>query len=215
MSAHGSALAQGLVGCHACTAVSRLGAPGAHQHCPRCGATLHARKPDSLARTWALLIASAILYVPAMAYPITIAETFGQTSKDTILSGVEYLYTSGQAPIAILVFVASIAVPLLKLIVLASLLISVQCGSRWRPKDRTVLYRLTEWIGRWSMLDIFVVMLLVALVQIGSLATFYPGPGAAAFATVVVLTMLAAMSFDPRLIWDRMELPAKDGTKEA
>jgi paraquat-inducible protein A len=213
MNDRGSALAHGLVGCHACTAVARAPSAGGPRHCARCGAHLHERKKNSLARTWALVIASTILYVPAMAYPVTIAESFGNAQSDTILSGVEFLWNSGQAPIAILVFVASIAVPLLKLLVLYGLLLSVHRGSRWRPRDRTVLYRLTEWIGRWSMLDIFVVMLLVALVQIGSLATFYPGPGAAAFASVVVLTMLAAMSFDPRLIWDRME--GSEGTKDA
>jgi paraquat-inducible protein A len=121
------------------------------------------------------------------------------------MSGVIYFIGSGMWPIALVIFVASILVPMLKLIILTFLLISVQRKSTWRLKDRTRLYRITEAIGRWSMVDIYVVTILVALVNLGSLATIKAGPGAAFFAAVVVITMFAAMSFDPRLIWDAKE----------
>jgi paraquat-inducible protein A len=163
---------------------------------------LHTRKPDSLARSWALLIAAYVLYIPANALPIMYSSTLTGQQADTILSGVVYLWTSGSWPLAAVVFVASILVPLLKLMALTLLLASVQLGTRWRPLDRTRLYRLTELVGRWSMVDIFVVTMLVALVNLRPLAGVEAGPGAVAFGAVVVLTMLAAEAFDPRLIWD-------------
>ena len=129
----------------------------------------------------------------------------GRGEPDTILSGVKELLLGGMWPLALLVFFASITVPVLKLLVLTYLLLSVQFKSRWRPRERTILYRLTESIGRWSMIDIFVIAILVALVKLGSLATIDAGPGAVAFGGVVVTTMFAAMSFDPRLIWDALE----------
>jgi paraquat-inducible protein A len=131
----------------------------------------------------------------------------GRSEADTILSGVKALLIGGMWPLALLVFFASITVPVLKLLVLIFLLLSVQMKSHWRPRERTALYRLTETIGRWSMIDIFVIAILVALVQVGALATITAGPGAVAFGGVVVSTMLAAISFDPRLIWDAMETP--------
>ena len=131
--------------------------------------------------------------------------SFGQGSPDTILSGVVHLIEANQWPIAILVFFASILVPVVKIGVIAFLLISVQMRSSWRPRERTITYRLTEFIGRWSMIDIFMISILVALVKLDAVATVEAGPGAIAFAAVVILTMLSAMSFDPRLIWDRAE----------
>jgi len=205
-----TAAALGLLGCHTCGQVSR--APGSgHAHCPRCGAVLHLRKPDSLARTWALLAAATILYVPANLLPIMTTSSIFGTQSDTIMSGVIYLWDSGSWPLAVVVFVASIFVPLAKLVILAYLAWSVQRRSPFAPGDRLKLYRLVELVGRWSMLDVFVVALLAALVQLRSLAQIVPEAGATAFGAVVVLTMFAAMSFDPRLIWDHAEKGAERG----
>jgi paraquat-inducible protein A len=174
--------------------------------CPRCGARLHSRKPNSIARTWALIIAAFVFYIPANVLPITTVVSFGKAQSDTIMSGVIYFIKTGMWPIALIIFVASIFVPLLKLLILTFLLITVQRKSSWRSKDRTRLYRITEAIGRWSMVDIYVVTILVALVNLGSLATIAARPGAIFFAAVVVITLFAAMTFDPRLIWDAEEL---------
>jgi paraquat-inducible protein A len=193
-----------LVGCHACDQVCRV-RHGAHARCPRCGAALHRRKPHSLARTWALVIAACILYIPANLLPVMTVTSFGHGEPDTILSGVKALIQAGMWPVALLVFFASITVPVLKMVALIFLLISVQRRSRWRARDRTVLYRVVESVGRWSMVDIFMISILVALVNLGAIATILPGPGAIAFAAVVILTMIAAMTFDPRLIWDGQE----------
>jgi paraquat-inducible protein A len=201
-----SALAADYTPCHDCTLLCRLPEHGAHGAlCPRCGAPLHARKPRSLERTWAFLIAASLCYLPANLLPIMKVTSLGRAQADTIMSGVVYLLLHGMWPLAVVVFTASVFVPLLKLAILFGLLVSVQRGSRWRPVDRTRLYRITEAIGRWSMVDIFVVTILVALVRLGNLATVEAQTGAVFFGAVVVLTMLAAESFDPRLIWDRSE----------
>jgi paraquat-inducible protein A len=194
-----------IYGCHVCELAVPSGvAARAHGHpaCPRCGESLHLRKPMSLQRTWALLLAAILLYVPANLYPIMAVTSLGRTQADTILSGVLYLVYHGMWPLALVVFVASVLVPLLKLAILVYLLISVQLRSGWRLRDRTQLYRITEAVGRWSMVDIYVVTILVALVRLGNLATIEAQAGAVFFAAVVVLTMLSAMAFDPRLIWD-------------
>jgi len=205
----GSALERGLAGCSVCERILRIppGAGHAKLRCPRCGAAVHVRKPDSLRRTWALLIAAYVFYVPAMVLPITRITTLGQVQEDTIMSGVVYFVQNGEWPIGVVIFVASIFVPVMKLVILTLLAISVHRRSQWRPQDRTRLYRITEMVGRWSMVDIYVVTLLVALVRVGELANIDPGPAAFYFASVVVLTIFAANSFDPRLIWDRMETP--------
>ncbi len=198
----------GLIGCPVCHLLSPTEPAGVGSRtpkCPRCGATLHSRKPDSIARTWALVIAACIFYIPANLLPMTTVITLGQAQSDTIMSGVIYFVQSGSWPIALIIFIASIFVPLLKLLVLCYLLISVQRRSGFRPSDRTRLYLITEAVGRWSMLDIFVVTILVALVNLGGLASIEAGPAALHFAAVVVITMFAAMSFDPRLIWDAKE----------
>jgi paraquat-inducible protein A len=192
----------GLLPCHVCELLTRPAAGGADATCPRCGAQLHSRKPASLSRTWALLIAAAVLYIPANAEPVMITTSIFGTQRDTILSGVAYLWHSGSWPLAALVFVASVLVPLLKLLALGYLAASVQRRSRRHALGRSRLYRMLEFVGRWSMLDLFVVMVLAALVKLQSLANIQAGPGAMWFGFVVVLTMLASMSFDPRLIWD-------------
>ena len=192
----------GLIGCPACGLVLHSAAQGQAGHCPRCDHPLHRRKPDSHARTWALLIAAAILYIPANVLPVMHTATLFDAEDNTILSGVVELWTGGAWDLAVIVFVASIAVPLIKMACLALLLISSRAGStRWR-RQRTRIYRMVEFIGRWSMLDVFVVALLLSLVRFGILAEVKAGPGIVAFCAVVVLTMLASMSFDPRLIWD-------------
>lgn len=188
--------------CLTCGLVSSLPSSDVVHPCPRCDAPLHYRKPDSLQRSWALLIAAALLYLPANLLPIMETGSLFGDQQDTILSGVVFLWASGSWPLAALVFFASVVVPLAKLIALAYLLLSVQWGWAGRRHARTRLYHWLEFVGRWSMLDIYVVTLLAALVQIESLATIQAGPGAIAFGAVVVLTMLAAMNFDPRLIWD-------------
>ena len=187
--------------CHVCGLVSE-DHHLAHQYCPRCHSRLHRRRPDSLGRTWAYLIAAAILYIPANLMPVMYTHSLFGREDDTIISGVLYFWNSGSPALAAIIFVASITVPVLKLAALTLLVWSSQRRSRWRPLQRTVLYRLVEFVGRWSMLDIFVITLTVALVRFQSLAVITAGPGALAFCAVVVLTMLASMQFDPRLIWD-------------
>lgn len=194
----------GLIGCHTCGLVVRAGAT--HEaSCPRCGSHLHYRKPNSLTRTWALLLTAIIMYIPANLWPVMYASAFGNTQGDTIMSGVIYFLQHGDWPLALVIFVASIVVPMLKMLALIYLLLSVQRRSRIRHRQRTQLYRITELMGRWSMVDVFVVALMAAIVQLGALAEIAPGPGAIAFASVVILTMFAALSFDPRLIWDHQE----------
>ncbi len=180
-------------------------AGGAREACPRCGAAVHMRHPASLTRTWAFLVAAYILYVPANVLPIMETRSLLGIQRDTIMSGVLFLWSTGSWLIAIVVFIASIVVPLAKLIALTVLAATAQRRSRWRPLDRARLYRLVEFVGRWSMLDVYVVALLVALVQWPTVARAHAEAGAAAFGAVVVLTMLSALSFDPRLIWDPME----------
>ena len=197
----------GLVNCHSCSFLVHQPPESSRKQarCPRCGSSLHQRKPNSIIRTWALVLAAFILYIPANTLPVTITTYLGSTQSDTILSGVLYFMRTGSWGIALIIFVASIVVPIAKLIVLCVLLISVQRGWRWRPKERTRLYRVTELVGRWSMLDVFVVAVLVALVRLGYLTTIEAGEGIVYFAAVVVITMAAAMTFDPRLIWDALE----------
>jgi paraquat-inducible protein A len=201
-----SAADAGLISCHSCDLLVEAH-PGAHTElsCPRCGATLHRRKPNSLARTWALVIAAFICYIPANLLPMTVVSTLGNAQSDTIMSGVIYFMQHGEWPIGLVILIASIVVPLTKLFILIYLLLSVQRKSQWRPAERTRLYRVTEAIGRWSMTDIYVVTILVALVHLGNLATIEAGTGAIFFGAVVVLTIIAAMTFDPREIWDNME----------
>lgn len=193
----------GMVSCHRCHLLCRH--IREREACPRCGTLLFSRKPKSIARTWALVIAALVFYIPANVLPITHTTGLGTTQSDTILSGVIYFIHSGSWPVAMIIFIASVFVPLLKLIILIVLLISVQRRWQWRPVDRTRLYRMTEVIGRWSMLDIFVVTILVALVHLGALANIEAGAGAVYFGAVVVVTMFAAEAFDPRLIWDNIE----------
>jgi paraquat-inducible protein A len=195
-----SAASLGLAGCHDCGLVSRV--TGHACGCPRCGARLHLRKPDSLSRTWALVIAAYILYVPANLLPIMETSSLFGAQSDTILSGVVFLWRSGSWDLALIVFVASVVVPLSKLFALTYLLLSVRRGSTSQPLQKAKLFRAVELVGKWSMLDIYVVALLATVVKFQSLASITAAPGAVSFGAVVILTMLAAQSFDPRLVWD-------------
>ncbi|SCX88640.1 paraquat-inducible protein A [Nitrosospira sp. Nl5] len=198
-----TAARSGMVSCHYCATLWKE--VKAHDRCGRCGAALHSRRPDSLNRTWALVIAACIMYIPANVLPIMTTVSLFEEQQDTIMSGIIYFWASGSWILAIIVFIASFLVPLFKLAVLILLLIMTQRHSDWRLLQRTKLYRLVEVTGRWSMLDVFVVTLLAGLVQIKGFATVHAEAGIAAFAAVVVLTMLASLSFDPRLMWDAAE----------
>src|SRR5215470_1481471 len=200
-----SAVRQGLVSCLVCRLLMRGADPTAPGHCPRCGARMVVRRHHSLQRTWALVVAAAICYVPANVFPVLTTTTVASTGSDTIMGGVVYLYQSGSWPLALIVLIASVMIPLGKLIALAYLLVSVQRGSITNQRDRSRIYRVVEIIGRWSMLDVFVDSFTVALVQLSPLMSVQPGPGVVFFMAVVVLTMLAAQSFDPRLIWEPAE----------
>ena len=199
-SAGMTARTAGWIACHLCSHVQLAHTCGAH--CPRCRSSLHARRPHSVARTGALVAAAALLYIPANLLPVMHATSLGRAEDDTILGGVAYFWASGDWALAAIVFVASVLVPMLKLAILAFQAIAAHRGAQWRPLERARLHRLVERVGRWSMLDVFVVALTIALVHFGSFADITPGPGALAFGAVVVLTMCASMQFDPRLIWD-------------
>ena len=188
----------GLVGCHTCGLVSAVG----QAQCPRCGARLHPRKPDSLARSWAFLVAALILYIPSNVLPVMYTSMLGRGETSTIVHGVVEFWKSGAWDIALLIFIASVAVPSTKFLVLATLLVSARRQSSWARLQRARLYRFIELIGYWSMLDVVVVALVCALVKFHLLGTAEPRAGIVFFGLVVVLTMFAAMSFDPRLIWD-------------
>lgn len=196
-----------LISCHLCQQLNHAVKLDRKSQalCSRCGAEMHLRKPNSIPRTWALVITAFIFYIPANMLPVMTVISFGEGEPDTIMSGVVALIEGKMWALALLVLFASFIVPLTKLIGLSYLLISVQMRSRWRPKDRTQLYRIIEVVGRWSMLDIFMISILISLVKLGSIATIEPGAGGTFFAAVVVITMFAAMSFDPRLIWDAIE----------
>lgn len=205
-----------LIRCHCCGLLShatqKVDTDALHtneqklQSCPRCHTVLHFRKPQSLQKTFAFLIAATVLYIPANILPMTITNSIFGSQQDTIMSGVIYFWETQDYLVATVIFIASIFIPLLKLLILSFLLLSLYMQSlgKWNfsPKSCSILYRIVEVIGRWSMIDVFVVSLLAALIQIQSLATILAGPGAVAFGAVVILTMMASSSFDPRMIWD-------------
>ncbi|WDZ94980.1 paraquat-inducible protein A [Herbaspirillum sp. WKF16] len=199
-----------VIGCHHCGSVWEDARP--NERCGVCDAPLHVRKIDSLNRTWALLIAACIMYIPANLMPVMITRTLFDEQRDTILSGVIYFWTSGEWGLALVVFVASFLVPLFKLAALTVLVLSARRRSSWQRPQRAKLYRVIEVIGRWSMLDVFVVSVLTGLVKIHGFADVHAGIGIAAFGAVVVLTMLASLSFDPRLIWDDQDRTHRAGT---
>lgn len=203
MATKHSALAQGLIRCHDC---GRLSGLRQHpEHCPLCGSPLHPRLPKSRQRTTALLLSAYALYIPANIFPIMTVTRLGTHEEHTIIGGIFALIHSNMLPIAMLVLVASILVPLFKLLGLSLLLLGTRY--RWPINARVlaILYRIIAFVGRWSMLDIFMISILVSLVDMGGVAQIIAGPAATAFAAVVVLTMFAAKHFDPRLIWDKQK----------
>ncbi|MEH6824049.1 MAG: paraquat-inducible protein A [Motiliproteus sp.] len=202
-------LGAGLALCTCCRKLQRLTAhaPGCRLRCRRCGSRLHSRTPNSIRRTWAFTLIGLVMMIPANIYPVMTVIYLGSGEPDTILSGVIRLAQEGMLPIAILVFIASIAVPLIKLLGIIVLLFTVQGHWQLSQRQCSLMYRVIQFIGRWSMLDLFVISVLVTLVDMGAIATINAGSGASAFAGVVVLTIFAALSFDPRLIWDREAPP--------
>lgn len=206
VAATNTAAAMGYAACHTCELLVLRPADGSQWSCPRCAGAVHGmRLTASVSRTAAFLSAATLLLVPANLYPVMTVTRFGQGEPSTILSGVMHLLEDGAWPLALLVFFASFVVPVSKIGVLVLLLGTVQRGSAWRKRDRTFLYRVTEAVGAWSMVDIFLVGILVALVRMDGLATVQPGLGASFFGAAVIMTMLAAHAFDPRLVWDRAE----------
>jgi paraquat-inducible protein A len=197
-----------VIACHACSLVCEdtLGADGGHAgekvRCPRCGAALERPRPDSVARAWAFLVAALIFYVPANLLPVMYTSLFGLGHDSTIMSGVIGFWQGGSWGIAMIIFIASIAVPCTKFLVLGLLLATVPRRNRWARRERARLYRLVEWIGYWSMLDVVVVAIVSAVVKFQALSDIEPRIGILFFGATVILTMLSAMSFDPRLIWD-------------
>ncbi len=193
---------QGLHGCGVCGLISRP-APGAEEgRCPRCDEELAFRKRASIQRTWAYLLSAAICYVPANLLPVLTTTTATGTDSDTILQGVVLLWSPTGWPLSLIVLVASIMIPSAKILALAYLLVTARRGSIKNNRQRVRLYRMVEFIGRWSMVDVFVDTFTAALIQLQPLMSVSPAPGLLFFAAVVVLTMLAVESFDPRLIWD-------------
>ena len=206
-----TAMQQGLQSCEACGLLSRP-VPGEDEGCcPRCDATLEFRKPASLQRTWAFLVAAAVCYVPANLLPVLTTSTAAGAESDTILQGVVLLWSPTGWPLSLIVLFASIMIPSAKILALAYLLVTVQRGSVENNEQRVKLYRMVDFIGRWSMVDVFVDAFTAALVQLQPLMSVAPAPGLFFFAAVVVLTMLAVESFDPRLIWDAASSSSPSG----
>ena len=195
-----SALELDLVACHTCNKVSDI----KQHHCPRCGTTLHARKQDSLARCLAYGIAGILAYIPANILPIMLVTQLGTEEKSTILGGVATFWEMKAYPVAITIFIASVMIPGLKFVALGLLCATAQGWITIDPRHTNRIYYLTELVGRWSMVDVFVVAILVGLIQMGNLMSIEPGAAAIAFGLMVVLTMLSAHAFDPKLIWDRL-----------
>lgn len=208
----GTARERGLAACECCGLVSQAASlPNADPACPRCGCALHLRKPRSLQRTTAFLVAAVLLYIPANLLPVmTTVSVFGPYNH-TLLGGIAELWLSGSTGLAAIVFIASIIVPVFKIAALAMLVWTAGHASCWRQQARAKLYRLIENVGHWSMLDVFVVVLLVGMVHFGAFASVRPEAGLLAFGAVVVLTMLASASFDPRLIWPAQTDTRTDG----
>jgi len=202
----------GIIGCEACGLVLTAAHDDRECRCPRCSHPLHVRKPQSVQRTAAWLVTAVLLYLPANLLPVMATKSVLGRESHTIVGGIIELWTTGSRELALIVFIASIAVPLLKIAALALLAFTAQRRSLWRQRERAGLYRLVETVGHWSMLDVFVVVLLVGMVHFGVLANVEPEAGLLAFGAVVVATMLASASFDPRLIWPRHHVAAGSTT---
>ena len=196
-----TARAQGLIGCQWCGQLQAMH----HHHCQRCDSPLHGRHPLTLQRVWALLITAILCCFPAHLFPIMTTTSLGQNEPSTIIAGVMLFLRHGDWPIALIIFTASVLVPFGKILALGWLCIASRRRDTLDMKNQMALYRITEWVGRWSMIDVFVVAIIVALFQMGNILTVTPGVGGVAFSAVVIFTMLAAHQFDPRLIWDQQQ----------
>jgi len=198
----------GLFSCHTCGRVSEaIGKvpEDAALHCPRCGTKLRHRQPRSIERSWAYTLAALLLYLPANALPVMSTVSLTGTESHTILGGIHELWLNGDWMLALIVFIASVGVPIVKLVSIVMLLTTARRNSRWCSRERATLYRWIEAVGHWSMLDVFVVVLLVGMIHFGPFAGVKPESGLLAFGSVVVLTILAVSSFDPRLNWPDSE----------
>ncbi|WP_394700300.1 paraquat-inducible protein A [uncultured Desulfosarcina sp.] len=211
-----TAKSAGLALCPVCHECLRWQAarPDAKQTCPRCGATVRQRHYGSIGRSWALTLTALILLIPANLLPIMTMSQFGEGEASTIVGGVVFLVHHGMVPIALIVFIASFAVPFLKITGIVVLLLSVQFKWETSPRQRTLMYRMVEYIGKWSMLDIFVIAILAKLVDLGKIASIEGNPAAVYFGLAVIMTMLAAMVFDQRLIWDATEKKENDDLRK-
>ena len=197
----GTAKEQGMIGCHFCGATLA----GHKRHCNRCGHSVHSRHPKSLSSTVALLVASLVIYIPANVFPIMQTTFLGNTEPSTIMGGVLLLWSLGSYPVALIILLASVVIPLAKVLSLSWLCWQCRFPSRRLTEQKIKLYRVTEFVGRWSMIDVFVVAILTSMVQMGNFMSILPGAAVLSFTAMVVLTMLAAMTFDPRLLWDKDE----------
>jgi paraquat-inducible protein A len=194
-------MSQGVRSCACCTAIL----PASQVRCPRCHTKGYVRRRHSLQWTLALLVTSVMLYIPANLMPIMVTEALGNKMNSTIMAGVILLWGDGSYPVAMVIFIASIMVPSLKMLAIGWL--CWDANGRKKPRADSermhLIYEVVEFVGRWSMIDVFVIAVLSALVRMGQLMSIYPATGAVLFALVVILTMFAAMTFDPRLTWDR------------
>jgi paraquat-inducible protein A len=205
-----TALQTGLVLCQVCRQLEKRSPVAGPIHCRRCGATIHDRKPDSIAHTWALVLTSTLLLIPANVLPIMQVEFLGVPENSTILDGIRYFFKDGSYLIGLIILTASVFVPVFKIIGLIILLLTAQTSNTGFLRSKTMLYRFITFIGRWSMLDIFVIALLVVLVDFGFLTSIHAAPAATYFCIVVTSTMLAAKTFDARLLWDNRQPAANE-----
>ncbi|WP_251360211.1 paraquat-inducible protein A [Kangiella sp. TOML190] len=196
-----SAAHYGLAACHDCGKLDAV----EKGHCSRCGSHLHLRTPNSVQTTIALLITSILLYIPANTFPIMVTNVVGDKTYSTIIGGVIIFLQLKSYFVASVIFIASVFIPIAKIAALFWLCYNVSKKEKLKYQELTKMYRVTEFIGKWSMIDVFVVALMVALVQVGNLMTIHAGIAAFLFAGVVMVTMVAAHSFDTRLIWDKLE----------
>jgi len=200
---HVTTMEAGLAQCHDCLKL----VPITGQHvitlfCPRCGAKIHPRKPDSLIRTWALVLTAIILAFPANLLPIMRVDSFGVPDESTIMGGIIYFFKEGSYGIGLIIFTASILVPFFKITGIILILISIHFKWKTWLRHKALMFRGIKFVGRWSMLDIFVISLLQVLVNFGYFSSVEASPAATYFTGVVLTTMLAAITFDPRLMWD-------------
>jgi len=200
-----TALRSGLFLCRSCSQLCRPMDGGHEGDCPRCGEALHPRKPESLVRAWTFFVLACILYIPANTLPALESTTLIAFTSNTILGGVRVFWEDGDYLIATIIFVASVVIPLAKLVAMGILIATAQARSTWLPRRRARVYRFVHTVGRWSMVDIYVGGLLVALVQFNTIGEVSIGPASLPFAAVVILTLFCSLSFDPRLIWDPID----------